>query len=86
MGKSETGRVSKRDAAIDGLLEGLKHDLRIPISNILGYADLVRDQASSPLSADQEAFLSRIEDNCRSVLSLLDRLAGAADQLRREEP
>ena len=74
-----------REAVFDVIVEGLKHDLRNPISNILGYADLVRQQASSPLNEDQESFLSRIEDNCRSVLSLLEQLAGEADRLRRQE-
>jgi signal transduction histidine kinase len=86
MGDSDGNHDGERAATLDGLVEGLKHDLRNPISNILGYADLVRQQAPSPLSEDQEVFLSRIEENCRSILTLLERLAGDADRLRREEP
>ena len=86
MSDSENGQDANRTATIDGLIEGLRHDLRIPISNILGYADLVRQQAVSPLSEDQESFLSRIEENCRSVLTLLERLAVDANRLRGEGP
>jgi signal transduction histidine kinase len=86
MGNGESDRDAARAATFDGLVEGLKHDLRNPISNILGYADLVRQQASSPLSEDQESFLTRIEDNCRSVLALLERLAVDAERLRSGEP
>jgi signal transduction histidine kinase len=86
MSDSENGQDGNRTATIDGLIEGLRHDLRIPISNILGYADLVRQQAVSPLSEDQESFLSRIEENCRSVLTLLERLAVDANRLRGEGP
>ena len=85
MSDGESDRDTRRAVTLEGLVEGLKHDLRNPISNILGYADLVRQQATSPLSEDQEDFLSRIEENCRSVLTLLDRRAGDADRLRREE-
>lgn len=85
MGDAESSRTKARAAALDDLIEGLQHDLRNPISNILGYTDLVRQQADAPLNDEQEVFLSRIEDNCRSLLSLLERLAGNADRLRREE-
>jgi len=80
--------VTKQDgerAVLNDLVECLKHDLRNPISNILGYADLVRQEAEAPLNDEQEAFLSRIEDNCRSALTLLERLAGEADRLRRKD-
>lgn len=86
MGDAASDRDERRAATFSGLVEGLNHDLRNPISNILGYADLVRQQARSPLSEDQESFLCRIEENCRSVLTLLERLAEDADRLRREEP
>jgi signal transduction histidine kinase len=85
MSDGESDRDRRRAVTLEDLVEGLTHDLRNPISNILGYTDLVRQQATSPLSEDQEDFLSRIEENCRSVLTLLDQLAGDADRLRREE-
>jgi signal transduction histidine kinase len=68
------------DAAAE-VLRGLDHDLRNPVANILGFVDLVRDAPDAALTDDQRLFLERIDDNCRTLLEMLDRLTEAAKRL-----
>lgn len=64
------------DQSLDELLRALDHDLRSPVANILGFVDLLRD-APSGFSGEQLEFLARIEDNCRTLLEMLERLRAA---------
>lgn len=57
------------------LARALGHDLRTPIANILGFADLIRDTPEVTLTAEQIEFLDRIDENCRTLLDTLERLA-----------
>jgi len=66
------------ESSFDDLVRALDHDLRSPVANILGFVDLLRDGASS----EQLEFLARIEDNCRVLLELVDRLRRAAPHPR----
>jgi signal transduction histidine kinase len=60
--------------ARDEILRAFEHDLRIPVANILGFVDLLRDTAELPFSREQLEFLQRIEDNCRTLLAMCERL------------
>jgi signal transduction histidine kinase len=64
--------------ALDELLLGLDHDLRSPVANILGFVDLLRDTPSAVFTSEQLEFLGRIEDNCRILLEMFERLRLAA--------
>jgi signal transduction histidine kinase len=70
--------TDRPDRAADEILRGLDHDLRNPVANILGFVDLLRDSPGPALSADQLELLTRIEENCQTLLAMLQRLAGAA--------
>ncbi|MDX2168714.1 MAG: histidine kinase dimerization/phospho-acceptor domain-containing protein [Deltaproteobacteria bacterium] len=65
------------------VLKGLDHDLRNPVANILGFVDLVRIAQGAALTADQEMFLERIDDNCRQLLEMLEGLTAAAKRIPR---
>jgi K+-sensing histidine kinase KdpD len=58
----------------DEILRAFEHDLRIPVANILGFVDLLRDAADAAFTHEQLEFFERIEDNCRTLLAMCDRL------------
>jgi signal transduction histidine kinase len=63
------------------VLRGLDHDLRNPVANILGFVDLVRIAQGAALTAEQEMFLERIDDNCNQLLEMLAKLTERAKQV-----
>jgi signal transduction histidine kinase len=64
--------------SFDDIVRALDHDLRNPVSNILGYVDLLRDTPGTTFSGEQLEFLGRIEDNCKTLLDMLRRLRDIA--------
>jgi signal transduction histidine kinase len=62
----------------DDIVRALDHDLRNPVANILGFVDLLRDGQGAQFTDEQLEYLSRIEDNCRTLLSMMTRLRDLA--------
>jgi signal transduction histidine kinase len=58
----------------DEIIDAVEHDLRIPVANILGFVDLLRDGQEVAFTDEQREFLSRIEANCQTLLAMFDRL------------
>jgi two-component system NtrC family sensor kinase len=50
----------------------VSHDLRSPLTGILGYVDLIR--RSGPLNTQQEQFVERITTGVRSITTLIEEL------------
>ncbi len=46
-------------------LSTMSHELRTPLNVIIGYADLLRDEAFGPVIGDQQDVLRRLRDNAR---------------------
>jgi signal transduction histidine kinase len=52
----------------------ISHELRTPLSSILGYLELLRDDATNPLSEEQEQYLGVAERNAHRLLRLVGDL------------
>ena len=66
----------RRSATVkDKLLATVSHDLRSPLTNIKGYADLLGNEALGPLNADQRGALDVIQRNCTLLLESLTKLS-----------
>lgn len=50
------------------------HDLRLPLSNVLGYAGLLLDGVRGPLSEPQQTDLRRIQANAAGMIHLIEGL------------
>jgi signal transduction histidine kinase len=66
--------LSEPSDTFDVIVRALDHDLRNPVANILGFVDLLRDTPGAEFSGEQLEFLSRIEDNCRTLLEMMSHL------------
>ena len=52
-------------------LSTMSHELRTPLNVIIGYADLLRDEAFGPMAGDQREVLSRLQTNAYTLLELI---------------
>jgi len=65
----------KRASAMrERLLENLSHEIRTPLHAISGYSEILRDEASGALSAEQRGALARIQLNSARLQSYLEGL------------
>jgi PAS domain S-box-containing protein len=56
------------------LISVVSHDLRTPLTSIMGYLELVLDEAEGPLTQEQRRFLEVIERNSDRLLALVNDL------------
>ncbi|HEY9898607.1 MAG TPA: ATP-binding protein [Pantanalinema sp.] len=59
-------------------LNAISHDLRIPLTSIIGYAEFLEDGLGGPLSARQREFVTEIEKSSQRLTYLVDNLLDTA--------
>jgi adenylate cyclase len=64
----------------------LRHDLRTPLHQVIGYAELLEDEARDAGNEAYLADLGRIKEAARRALELADAAVPAADPPEAEEP
>ena len=72
---------AKPHSPIERIIQAADHDLRNPVANILGFVDLLREASGASYSAEQLEFMSRIEDNCQTLLRMFQELRETAGHL-----
>jgi len=60
------------------LLASVGHDLRAPLSAIVGYAEMMHDGSLGKVTADQEKASAEILDSANQLLSFINNLVGQA--------
>ena len=50
----------------------MSHELRTPLNVIVGYTDLLRDEAFGPLTPDQAETLARVDNSAHQLLDLIN--------------
>lgn len=55
-------------------LSGIGHELRTPLTAIIGYSEMLIEEAQADGAATRERDLARIRDSGRQLLSLIDRV------------
>ena len=66
-------RLRELDRLKDELVAVVSHELRTPLTSILGYLELIRDDATE-LSDEHRSFLDVVDRNARRLLSLVGDL------------
>ncbi len=80
----EDALAQARDAAQSAsqfksrLLANVSHDLRTPLSAILGYADILKEQVYGPLTERQSTAVQRVLANTQRLLELVNSLLDQA--------
>jgi signal transduction histidine kinase len=64
--------LRRADTLKTEFLSTMSHELRTPLNVIIGYADLLRDEAFGPVISDQLDVLRRLRDNAHSLLELIN--------------
>ncbi len=77
----EQGRVLREAGRLkDEALTRLTHDLRTPLSAIIGFAEMMHDAKVGPVSAHQKEFLEDILMSAREILRLIDQVLDPSAQ------
>ncbi|MNS22231.1 Alkaline phosphatase synthesis sensor protein PhoR [compost metagenome] len=56
------------------VLNAISHDIKIPLTAIVGYTELLEEEAAGKLTGDQREFVQGIDENSRRVIRLLEDL------------
>ncbi|MFN3432466.1 MAG: sensor histidine kinase, partial [Candidatus Sericytochromatia bacterium] len=56
------------------VLNAISHDIKIPLTAIVGYTELLDEEAVGALTGDQREFVRGIDENSRRVIRLLEDL------------
>lgn len=71
-------RVGAASTAKSNFIGAVSHEFRTPLNAILGYAEILREGAVGPLTADQHAKLGRISDNARYLEEMVRQILASA--------
>lgn len=71
---SDESRAAEMSRLKDELVAIISHELRAPVSSILGFLDLLRNNSVEPLTEDQLELIAVIERNARRLLALVGDL------------
>jgi two-component system, OmpR family, phosphate regulon sensor histidine kinase PhoR len=72
--ETENNRLREYDQRKDRFLASAAHDLKTPLTAIVGYAELLVDGSVGDLQPDQKQFLHVMDRNARRLESMLDDL------------
>jgi signal transduction histidine kinase len=65
-------KLKDLDRAKSDFLAAVSHDLRSPLTSIVGYAEMLGEDAKRPLDAEQRQMLNAIDRNASRLQSLID--------------
>jgi len=64
-------QVAQRIAELDGFVHVVAHDLKAPLLNIRGFAEMLRERSGGVLDADGQHCLQRLETNAERMEQLI---------------
>jgi signal transduction histidine kinase len=62
------------DATAVDLLSAYSHQLRTPLTSVLGYLEMVTDGSLGPMTAEQQRVLRTVADGVARLAALIDQL------------
>jgi PAS domain S-box-containing protein len=72
--RQHTGELEARNAELDAFAHTVAHDLKSPVSSVVGYADVLRRNYATLPEDVQDEFLDVITRNSRKMASIIDEL------------
>src|SRR5947207_5111481 len=73
-----TAELAEANEAKDRFLANVSHELRAPVTAILGLLRLLRDPGSDPLTHEQQRQLALLQDSADTMLGLVNQLLDLA--------
>ncbi|MNX57408.1 Alkaline phosphatase synthesis sensor protein PhoR [compost metagenome] len=72
--KAKNAALQEQDRLKSSFLDAISHDLRIPLTSIVGYAEFLEDELGGPLSQQQREFVTEILKSSERLTYLVDNL------------
>ena len=66
--------LAEADRMKDELISVVSHDLRTPLTSIMGYLELVMNEEAGPLNNEQQQFLEVVRRSADRLLTLVNDL------------
>jgi PAS domain S-box-containing protein len=76
--RKEIGHLKELDQIKDEFLSVISHELRTPLNFIIGFANLLEDEAAGPINAQQHEFVQKLLNGADRMLRLVNDLLDAA--------
>jgi len=64
-------RLRRADSVKTEFVRTISHELRTPLNTVIGYADLLAEEAFGPLGDEQRRILRRVGDRARGLLEVI---------------
>jgi signal transduction histidine kinase len=71
-------QLRRREEELVGFAGVVAHDLRSPLSNVVGYADMIRLVDGDDMSAKQRGYLAKVQTSATRMQALIDDLLAFA--------
>ncbi|MCM3517037.1 ATP-binding protein [Nocardioides sp. P86] len=72
--RQAVSRLSELDRIKTDFVASISHELRTPMTSVLGFTQVLDSEAAGPLSEEQHALLGRVDRNGRRLLRLIENL------------
>ena len=72
--RKQNAMLRDQDQLKNELLSIVSHDLRTPLTSIIGYLELLGDEEAGPLTAEQESYLAAVRRGADRLLTLVNDL------------
>ena len=72
--RKQNAMLREADRLKSELLSIVSHDLRTPLTSVIGYLELLGDEESGPLSAEQQSYLAAVRRGADRLLALVNDL------------
>ncbi|MDB5100188.1 MAG: domain S-box [Cyanobacteria bacterium RYN_339] len=76
--ESDLAAAREAEQAREAFFNAISHDLRSPITAVIGWAELLEDEVAGPLNADQRSYVAMLQAAAGEQLSLLADLLDLA--------
>lgn len=72
--RKQNAMLREADRLKSELLSIVSHDLRTPLTSVIGYLELLGDEEAGPLSAEQQSYLAAVRRGADRLLALVNDL------------